>query len=84
MAHDLRHNFVSTQYLEQYDRISPNFVYEFILTRSKLGLLHVIFHTFVPELWPFIYARISFLLIILRTNLQNFTKFYICIDIDKI
>ena len=27
---------------------SPNFIYAFILTRSSLGLLHVIFGTFVP------------------------------------
>ena len=31
-----------------------------------------------------IYAKISFPLNILRTNGQNFTKFYICIHIDKI
>ena len=49
-----------------------------------LGLLHIIFCTFVPKLWPLIYAKISFLLNILRTNEQNFTKFYICIYIDKI
>ena len=41
-------------------------------------------YTFVPELWPLIYAKISFPLNILRANLQNFTKFYICIHIDKI
>ena len=32
------------------DRISPNFVYAFILTISRLGLLHVIFGLFVTEL----------------------------------
>ena len=70
---------------EQIDRISPNFIYAFILTRSTLGLLHIIFCTFVPVLWPLIYAKILFLLNILRTNGQNFTKFYICIhNIDKI
>ena len=58
-------------------RILPNFVYALILTRSKLGFLHIIFPT-VPQLWPLIYVRISFLLNILRTNGQNFTKFYIC------
>ena len=41
---------------------------------SSLGLLHVIFHTFLPELWPLIYAKISFPLNILRLNGQNFTK----------
>ena len=46
--------------LEQIDKISQNFLYEFILTRSKLELLHLIFGTFVPELWPLIYDRISF------------------------
>ena len=58
-----------------FDRISPNFLYEFILTRSTLGLLHVIFHIFVPELWPLIYAKIWFQLNILRTNLQNSPNF---------
>ena len=42
---------------------------------SSLGLLHVIFHTFLPELWSLIYAIILFPLNILRTNSQNFTKF---------
>ena len=28
---------------KQIDRISPNFIYAFILTRSSLGLLHIIF-----------------------------------------
>ena len=68
MAVDLRQNFVSVQYLEKMDRMSPNFIYVFILTRSTLGLLNIIFRTFVPELRPLIYAKISFPLIILRTN----------------
>ena len=42
---------------------------------SSLGLLHVIFRTFLPELWPLIYAINLFPLNILRTNSQNFTKF---------
>ena len=66
------------------DRISPNFIYAFILTRSTLGLLHIIFRTFVPELWPFIYSKIWFPLNILRTNGQIFTKLYITIYTDKI
>ena len=70
--------------LELIDRILPNFIYAFILTRSSLGLLHVIFRSFVPEKWPLIYAKNSFPLNILRTNCHKFTKFYICIYIDKI
>ena len=66
------------------DRISPNFIYTFILTRSTLGLLQFIFRTFVPVLWRLIYAKKFFLNNILRTNGQNFTKFYICFHIDKI
>ena len=58
MALDLRQNFVSSQYLQ--NKFSPNFIYAFILTRSSLGSLHVIFHTFVPEFLPLIYAKISF------------------------
>ena len=69
---------------ELIDRISPNFIYASILTRSSLGLLHVIFRLFVQELWPSIYAKISFPLKILRTDWHNFAKFYACIHIDKI
>ena len=69
---------------EQIDRFPPNFIYASILTRSSLGLLHVIFRTFVSELWPSIYAKILFPLNITRTNWLIFTKFYICLNIDKI
>ena len=48
------------------------------------GLLTGIFRTFIPVLWPLIYAKISFLFNILRTNGQNFTIFYKYIHIDKI
>ena len=34
--------------------ISQNFIYAFILAISRLGLLIVIFHKFVTELWPLI------------------------------
>ena len=69
---------------ERNDRFSPNFVYAMILTRCRLKLLHVIFHSLVPELGPLIYTRISFTLNILRKNWQIFSKFYICIVINKI
>ena len=39
------------------DRISAK--YSFILKRSWLGLLPVIFGLFVAESWPLIYVRIS-------------------------
>ena len=51
------HSFIFAQYL---DRFPPNCMYAFMLTRTSLGVLHVIFCTFAPELWPFIYAKISF------------------------
>ena len=54
--------------LEQMDRLGLNFVYAFILARSMLELLPVIFPKFVTELWPMIDIRISFLLNILGTN----------------
>ena len=74
MALDLSRNCVPAQYLEnELVEFSPNFIYAFILTRSTLGLLHIIFRTFVPEFWPLIYAKISFPFIFLRTNGQNFT-----------
>ena len=66
------------------DRVSPNFIYAFILTRSTLGLLHISFRTFIPELWPLISAKILFTFKTLITNGQNFTKSYICFHIDKI
>ena len=66
------------------DRIRPNFVCALILTRSRSGMLIVIFCEFVPELWLLINAKILFLLNILRTNAQNVTKFFIYIDIDNI
>ena len=49
MALGLRQNFVSIQYLEN-NRI------EFHLHIYKIynGMLHIIFRTFVPELWPLI------------------------------
>ena len=56
MVLDLRQNFVSAQYL--WNRLSD--FHAFIFTRSSLGLLHVKFRTFVLELWPFIFAKISF------------------------
>ena len=66
-------NFISAQYLENKLTIClPYFVYVLILTRSRLGLLHIIFCTFVIELWPLTDVRISFRILfpfnILRTN----------------
>ena len=55
-----------------------------ILTRSTLGLSQIIFRTFVPELWPLNYSKISFPLNILRTNGQILTKLYLTIYTDKI
>ena len=50
----IRHNFVSAQYLENELRVLANFVYALILTRPRLGLLLIIFLTFVTELLPLI------------------------------
>ena len=68
MALDWPQNFVSAQRLENKSILSPNFIYAFIFTKSRLGLLPVIFDIFVTELWPLIYARILFLLNIFRSN----------------
>ena len=70
MPLDLRQNFVLAQYLE-------NKLTDFL----QILYMHIIFHTFVPELWPLIYTKISLPLNVSRTNGQNFTKFYICIHI---
>ena len=44
MALDLRLNFISIQYLEdKWTEFHQIFIYAFILTRSTLGLLHIIF-----------------------------------------
>ena len=80
---NLKFSFRSISW-EPTDIFSPNFIYAFIWLWSSLGLLHIIFRNFVPELWPLIYAKMLFPFNILRTNGQNFTKFYICIHIDKI
>ena len=66
------------------DRISPNFIYAIILTISTSGLLHIIFCSFVLELWPLIYSKISFPLNIWRTNGQILTKLYITFYTGKI
>ena len=62
------HNFVSAQYLENKLIEFHQILYAFILTRFALGLFHIIFHTFVPELWSLLYAKIWFSLNTLRTN----------------
>ena len=63
------------------DRFSPNFVYAFILSRSTLRSLQVIFRKFAPEFWPLIYSKILFPLnITFRTRVmvldlcQNFVS----------
>ena len=56
------------------DRILPNFVYPLKLTRSRLGLLSVVYSKFETELWSLIDVRISFSLNIFRTNGHNFIK----------
>ena len=84
MALDFRQNFVSAHYLE--NKLA-DFHQIFIcihIDRSSLGLMHVIFQTFVPELWPLIYPKISFPFNTLRTKGQHFTKLYITINTDKI
>ena len=55
------HNFVSTQYLKN-KLIEFHQILYMILTRPRLGLLYIIFHTFVMVLWPLIDVIISFLL----------------------
>ena len=69
--------------LEQMFRIQPNVVYAYILTRSRFGMLPVIFHKFVTVM-ALIYVRILFPLNNWRTNGHNFAKFCICIYINKI
>ena len=50
-----------------------------------LGIVtHNFFEHLYQELWPLIYAEISFPLNILVSTWHIFTKFYIWIHIDKI
>ena len=69
---------------ERIDEIWPNCAYALVLTRSRLGLLHV--HQSYGPWWSMmmIFVRILFPLNILSTKWWNFTEFCICIDIDKI
>ena len=81
MALDLCQNFVSAQYLENKWTEFHQTLFMHHIDKIYVG---IVFRTFVPMLWPLIYAKISFPSNILRTNGQNFTKFYKCIHIDKI
>ena len=66
VRHSICHSVPPSQFCfpsiswEQNDRILPNFVYALVLTRFRSGLLHIIFHTFVLELWPLTDVRILF------------------------
>ena len=60
MALDKCQIFVSAQYFENKWIEFTKFLYALILTRSRLGLLPVIFRKFVKELGPLIDVRISF------------------------
>ena len=51
------------------DRISPNFIYAYILTRSTLGLSHIIFRIFVADLWPLILFPLNILRTLTRSTL---------------
>ena len=60
-------------------------IYAFISAKYRFGMLvHVDFHIFITELWPFIDVRSSLPLNILRTKICISTKFCICIDTDKL
>ena len=51
-------SFINISYLELwYPFVQRSGTICAILTKSKFGLLHVIFCIFVPELWPMIHAR---------------------------
>ena len=85
MVLDLRQNFVSAQYLENKWTDFHHFYICIHIDKIYLGIVtRHFFCTFVPELWPLKYVKISFPFNILRTNGRNFTKFYICNHIDKI
>ena len=87
MSHDFCQNFVSAQYrsIERIDEMWSNFGCALIVTKSRLGLLRVKFHTFIHNRFMVLdWFRISFPLNILRTNWWNLNKFCLCIDTDSI
>ena len=52
MTLDLLQDFDSAQYLDnKLTDFFSNFAYALILTGSRLGLLHVILHSSIPELY---------------------------------
>ena len=60
MVIDLLQNFVSTQYVEnKMTEFHQMLKYALILTRSELGLLHVIVCTFMPSYGPWFTLEIS-------------------------
>ena len=71
-------NFVSAQYLGNKLIEFDQFAYALMLTRARLGLLHVNFHKFTTQLWHMVIFKVSFLLNILGTNRWNLTRFCIC------
>ena len=46
-------------------------------------MLHIIFPKYISELWPFYLSQKLVSAQYLEKNRHNFTKFYICIHIDK-
>ena len=85
MALALGKNYFPAQYLENKWREYHQILYMHLyIDKIYFGIVAHHLCTFLPELWPLIYAINSFPFNILRTNGQNFTKFYICIHIYKI
>ena len=58
-CHSVSHNFVSALYFEN-KLIKFYQIFIYALVRSRLGLLHIVLHIFVTELWPLTDARIWF------------------------
>ena len=52
-------NFISPHLFRTNWHIFTNFIYALMLTRSSLGLLHVIFHKFLPELHVYSHNFVS-------------------------
>ena len=78
MALDLRQNFVYAHYLEN-KMIEFHQILVICIYIDKIYVVIVTHHfrAFVPVSWLLIYVKISFPFNILKTNGQNFTKFYI-------
>ena len=72
------------KYLFSVNSVPSSVSFILMLTRSRLGLLHINFRKYTKQLWPLVIVKFLFSHNIFWTNWWNLTKFCICIDNMKI